>query len=149
MNTLAAYRRPTALERAFNRLFGWLTAHGVGLAHNHALETRGRHSGHLRRTPVNLLEVDGRCYLVAPRGETHWVRNLRTEPSLALVRGRRRQACVARELAAAEKPALLRIYLQRFAPTVQRYFPLAPDAPEEAFAAVASSYPVFELTPPG
>ncbi|MCB1747504.1 MAG: nitroreductase family deazaflavin-dependent oxidoreductase [Gammaproteobacteria bacterium] len=149
MEERPTYRRPTSIERVFNRLFGWLAAHGIGLAHNYALETRGRRSGHVRRTPVNLLEVDGHHYLVAPRGETHWVRNLRAQPQLVLVHGRRRHTLLARELAEAEKPALLRIYLQRFAPTVQRYFAVTPDAPTAAFAAVGPAYPVFELTPCG
>ena len=108
-----------------------------------------RRSGGVQRVPVIPVTVEGVDYLVCPRGETQWVRNLRAQPQLVLVHGRRRHTLLARELAEAEKPALLRIYLQRFAPTVQRYFAVTPDAPTAAFAAVGPAYPVFELTPCG
>ena len=55
----------------------WLTARGISLMGSRVLVVRGRKSGDLRRTPVNLMELDGERYLVAPRGNTEWVRNVR------------------------------------------------------------------------
>ena len=75
MSTSPTFLAPTAGERLFNRLFGFLV--GIGLAPKdfYLLEVRGRKSGKLYRTPVDLLEFQGKPYLIAPRGRTQWVRN--------------------------------------------------------------------------
>lgn len=140
------FLRPTAVERLFNRLFGVALAAGVGLGHNYLVEVKGRQSGRLYATPVDLLEAGGRRYLVAPRGETNWVRNARAAGRIALRKGARREEFGVHEVAAAERPALLKAYLDRFAPTVQRYFPVKRGAAESEFIAIAERYPVFELT---
>ncbi|MGA7753406.1 MAG: nitroreductase/quinone reductase family protein, partial [Candidatus Sulfotelmatobacter sp.] len=72
---LPAFREPTAIEKLFNRTFGFLVGLGVGPAHIYVLEVRGRKSGKIFSTPVDLLEMKGKRYLVAPRGRTQWVRN--------------------------------------------------------------------------
>ena len=64
------FRQPNLLDRIFNRLFGFLLKLGVGLAHNYLLEVRGRKTGKVYSTPVNVLEYKGKKYLVAPRGYT-------------------------------------------------------------------------------
>ncbi len=140
------FLKPSAIERVFNRLFGAALGAGVGLKHNYLVEVKGRTSGKLYATPIDLLEVGGRRYLVAPRGETNWVRNARAAGRVALRKGGRREEFAAREAAAAERPALLKAYLDRFAPTVQRYFPVKRGAAESEFIAIAERYPVFELT---
>ena len=61
----------------FNPLVGWLTALGLSVYGSRVLAVRGRKSGQWRTTPVNLLEYGGQRYLVAPRGITEWVRNIR------------------------------------------------------------------------
>ncbi len=142
------FLRPSAGERIFNRLFGLALACGIGLRHNYVLEVRGRKSGRTFTAPVDLLELDGRRYLVAPRGETNWVRNARAAGRLALRRGRAREEFAAREVAAGERAELLKAYLDRFATTVQRYFPVKRGAPVSAFLPIAGRYPVFELLPP-
>ena len=43
----------------------------------HLLTVRGRKSGLPRTTPVNLIEYQGRRWLVAPYREVAWVRNVR------------------------------------------------------------------------
>lgn len=111
------------------------------------LEVRGRTSGRLRATPVDLLADGGHLYLVAPRGYTEWVRNAEASGEVALRRGRRRVAYRLRALTAAEAPAVLRAYLDRFRREVQRYFPVAAGSPLSAFAPLASRYPAFELLP--
>ena len=68
------FRQPTALERAFNRIFGFLVGLGLGFSYNYLLEVRGRKSGKLYSTPIDLLKLNGKTYLVAPRGRTQWVR---------------------------------------------------------------------------
>jgi len=105
---------------------GWFTRHifnpivnlamrlGVSLAGSRILEVRGRKSGEWRRTPVNLLVFEGERYLVAPRGETQWVRNIRVSGGGRLVLGRRTEEFEASELPNEERPALLRAYLKKW-----------------------------------
>src|ERR1039458_6030598 len=80
------FRRPTAMERAFNRLFGFLVGLGFGLKHNYLLQVRGRKSGKLYSTPIDLLETGGKRFLVAPRGRTQWVRNAEAAGEVMLKR---------------------------------------------------------------
>ena len=153
-DAVPAFRPPSRLERVFNRLFGILVGLGLGMSHNYLLQVRGRKSGRLYSTPVNLLVLDGRTYLVAPRGNTQWVRNARQGGDIWLKHGRRRDRFRVREIPDAEKPRLLQAYLSQFRLTVQRYFPVPAASPLTAFAAIASRYPVFEVEsgnglPPG
>jgi deazaflavin-dependent oxidoreductase (nitroreductase family) len=143
------FLKPSLTERIFNRLFGIAIGFGLGLGHNYVLEVRGRKSGRMFSTPIDLLEFEGRRYLVAPRGEAHWVRNARAAGRVALRKGRRREEFAVREVGAAQRPELLKAYLDRFALTVQRYFPLPRESPASEFVPIAERYPVFELIPSG
>jgi deazaflavin-dependent oxidoreductase (nitroreductase family) len=138
---------PTATERLFNRIFGFLVGLGLGLPHNFLLEVPGRKTGRLYSTPVVVLVLEDRRYLVAPRGYTSWVRNALASGTVALKKGRRREEFRVRALSADEKPAVLRAYLDRFKLAVQRYFPVPAGAPEEAFRPLVDRYPAFELLP--
>lgn len=109
------------------------------------LEVRGRKSGKLYTTPVDLLELDGKRYLVAPRGRTQWVRNAEVSGEVTLKRGSTRQSFVLRALNDVEKLPILKAYLDRFKTAVQRYFAVPAGSPPEAFAQVATTYPAFEL----
>ncbi|MDX6578621.1 MAG: hypothetical protein QOJ47_170, partial [Gaiellales bacterium] len=108
---------------------------------------RGRTSGEPRRVPVNLLTLDGERYLVAPRGETQWVRNLRASGAEGtLLLGRRREPFVATELGDDEKPRVLRAYLKRLKAEVGMFFEGdAADAPDEELRRIAPGYPVFRM----
>jgi deazaflavin-dependent oxidoreductase (nitroreductase family) len=106
------YQRPGWLTtNVFNRAVAALTRAGLSVAGSRVLEVRGRTSGAPRRTPVNLLTFDGKRYLVSPRGQTQWVRNLRASGEGRLLLGRRTESFAATELADDEKPELLRAYL--------------------------------------
>jgi len=142
------FQPPSPTERILNRAFGLMVGLGLGLRHNYLLQVRGRKTGRTYSTPVNVLELHGRRWLVAGRGRTQWVRNAEAAGEVVLRKGRRRERCRLRPVPDAEKPEILRAYLGRFAPTVQRYFPVKAGAPLEAFAPVAARYPVFELQPP-
>ena len=139
------FNPPTALERTFNRTFGLLVGLGFGLKHNYLLQVRGRKSGKLYSTPIDLLEMDGKRFLVAPRGRTQWVRNAEAAGEVTLKRGGFRQSFRLRAVQDAEKPVLLKAYLERFKTTVQRYFPVAAGSDVQAFASIGANYPVFEL----
>jgi deazaflavin-dependent oxidoreductase (nitroreductase family) len=140
------FQQPTAMERAFNRFFGFLVGLGFGLKHNYLLQVRGRKSGRLFSTPIDLLEIDGKRFLVAPRGRTQWVRNAEAAGEITLRKGRSRQIYRLRPIADAGKPELLKAYLDSFKTTVQRYFPVPAGSAAEGFASIAANYPVFELT---
>ena len=101
-------------RRVFNRGIARLTRLGLSLVGSRVLEVRGRSSGVLRSNIVNLLEVDGQRYLVAPRGHTEWVRNLRAAGAGTLRVGRRIEAFSPEELTDAVKPPILRAYLRRW-----------------------------------
>ena len=102
------YIEPAAFDKVFNKVTGRLTRWGISLMGSRVLEVRGRKSGELRSTVVNLLTVDGARYLVAPRGETQWVRNLRAAGTGTLRLGRKTETFTPIELTNAEKPPVLR-----------------------------------------
>jgi deazaflavin-dependent oxidoreductase (nitroreductase family) len=141
----APFRKPNAIERLFNRCFGFLVGLGLGMKHNYLLQVRGRKSGKLYSNPIDLLEIDGRRFLVAPRGRTQWVRNAEAAGEATLKRGSWQQSFTLRAIADADKPALLKAYLDSFKTEVQRYFPVRAGSDAQAFAEVAANYPVFEL----
>jgi deazaflavin-dependent oxidoreductase (nitroreductase family) len=141
------FDRPTAFERLFNKLFGFVVGFGLGLPHNYLLQVRGRKSGRLYSTPVNVLSRDGRRFLVAGRGYTQWVRNAVASGTVSLKRGRRYEELRLRVVPDEEKPEILKAYLDRFKLTVQRYFPVPAGSPAETLRPLASRYPVFELIP--
>jgi len=95
----------------------------------------------------DLLQVGGKPYLVAPRGRTQWVRNAEATGEIALKRGRARRTYRLRPIPDAEKPAMLKLYLDNYKSAVQRYFPVPAGSPAAAFRDIASNYPVFELLP--
>jgi deazaflavin-dependent oxidoreductase (nitroreductase family) len=131
----------------FNTVVAWLTAHGLSLFGSRVLAVRGRRSGEWRTVPVNLLAHEGARYLVAPRGHTQWVRNLRAAGGAGELRlGRRTEAFVADELADADKPEILRAYLRRWKFEVGVFFDgVDHTASDEALLAIAPGYPVFRL----
>jgi deazaflavin-dependent oxidoreductase (nitroreductase family) len=142
------YQRPGWFGQRFNDLIGLLTRAGIGVWGARTLEVAGRKSGQPRRNPVNLLVVDGRHYLVAARGETEWVRNLRAAGGrLVLILGRRRQEWSAIEVADDAKAEILRSYLRRWKAEVGMFFDGADaKSSDEQLAAIAPRHPVFEIT---
>jgi deazaflavin-dependent oxidoreductase (nitroreductase family) len=111
------------------------------------LEVHGRTSGEWRSTPVNLLVFEGGDYLVAPRGHTQWVKNLRASGQGRLRVGRRVQPFTAVELADEEKPPLLRAYLKKWKFEVGVFFGgVGPDSSDDEVRRIAPDHPVFRLT---
>jgi hypothetical protein len=142
---LPVFRKPSTVERLFNRGFGFLVGLGLGFKYNYLLEVRGRKSGTLYSTPIDLLEIRGRRFLVAPRGRTQWVRNAEVVGEISLKKGSWRQSFRLRSIPDNEKPELLKAYLESFKAEVQRYFPIAAGSDAQAFEGIAANYPVFEL----
>ena len=141
------FRAPTAIERIFNRVFGFLIGIGVGPSNKYLLQVRGRKSGKLFSTPINQLETAGKRYLVAPRGQTQWVRNAEAANEITLKKGSSRQKFRLRPLQGQEKLEILKAYLDTFKREVQAYFPVPAGSPVAAFSDIADNYPAFELLP--
>jgi deazaflavin-dependent oxidoreductase (nitroreductase family) len=146
------YRQPGWFtNHLFNPAIAFLTRRGLSVWGSRVLEVRGRKSGTPRRVPVNLLTLDGQPYLVAPRGETEWVRNARAaDGRVATVLGRTREEWVATELTDDAKVPVLRAYLRRWKAEVGVFFDGASaDSTDAELAAIADRHPVFALTPAG
>jgi len=166
------YQRPGWVTRnVFNRLIARLTRTGVSLWGARVLRVRGRTSGQLRSTPVNVLTLDGERYLVSPRGQTDWVRNLRVAGTGELVVGRRVEAFTATEIGPAGQPtgptsdvgetsdtgsadtagselrvAVLRAYLRRWKWEVGQFFDgVGPDSTDAELLAAAPKHPMFRI----
>jgi deazaflavin-dependent oxidoreductase (nitroreductase family) len=138
--------RPTRWDAVANRAIGFLTRIGLPVAGSRELAVRGRASGQWRTTPVNPLRVAGVRYLVAPRGQAQWVKNLRAAGTGELrVRGRA-TAFRAVEIADAEKPPILRAYLKAWAWEVGRFFEGVDARSSDArLAEIAPGFPVFRI----
>ena len=141
------YRRPGWFTtNVFNRLVAALTRLGISVVGSRVLEVPGRTSGQPRRTPVNLLGFEGRRYLVAPRGNTQWVRNLRACGKGRLLVGPRSEPFTATELADDEKAPVLRAYLKRWKFEVGVFFDgVGPDSSEDELRRAAPRHPVFRI----
>jgi hypothetical protein len=140
------YDEPNRLARTVNELFRWLAEAGIGLAGTRALRIRGRNTGKLRGVVINLMTVQGRNYVVSPRGNTQWVRNARAAGQVEMgPRWRSRDVQIS-EVADDAKPGLLKVYLKRWYWEVKGHVGgLTPDSTDEQIRAVAPSIPVFEL----
>ena len=138
------YEAPSSGEKLFNRVFGFLAGVGIAPSFIYLLEVRGRKSGKTYSTAVNLLELDGKQFLVAPRGRTQWVRNAEAAGEVTLKRWASRRFRL-RPLNDSEKPQVLKAYLTNYKSAVQKFFPIQPNAPLEEFAKIAAGYPAFEL----
>ena len=78
--------------------------------------------------------------------EPNGFRNAESAGKVVLKRGRVRQTFLIHRLADADKPRILKSYLDRFHREVQRYFPVQAGSDEQAFVVIAPNYPAFELT---
>jgi deazaflavin-dependent oxidoreductase (nitroreductase family) len=147
MDDRPAYRRPDWFtQHIFNPAVATLTRAGVSVLGSRVLRVRGRTSGLWRETPVNMLALDDRHYLVAPRGETQWVKNLRASGGGELRVGRRTQEFTAEEIDDDEKAAVLRAYLKRWRWEVGVFFGgVGPGSSEADLRAEGRHHPVFRL----
>ena len=141
------FKQPGWFTRnVFNKAVAGATRMGISLMGSRVLEVKGRKSGQWRSTPVNLLEVDGRQYLVAPRGNTQWVRNLRAAGGGRLKLGRKSEDFRATEVLDDSRAAILRAYLKKWKWEVGAFFDgVGPDSSDAELLAIAPKHPVFEI----
>ena len=136
-------------SRLFNPLVNFLTARvGMSVKGARVLSVQGRTTGEWHRTPVNPLTLGGARYLVAPRGETQWVRNIRVSRTGRLTLGRKTETVHVEEMANNDKPPILRAYLEEWGWEVGRFFGgVGADASEADLARIAPKHPVFRIIP--
>jgi len=147
MSQQQRYLEPDWFTRnVFNRAVSRLTRFGISIWGSRVLRVRGRKSGEWKSTPVNVLTVDGQRYLVAPRGVTQWVRNLRAAGGGELKLGRRSEPFHAIEVGDDVKAAILREYLRRWKFEVGMFFDgLDAKSSDEQLARIAPGFPVFRI----
>jgi deazaflavin-dependent oxidoreductase (nitroreductase family) len=136
---------PGLIARVVNRFYGSLTRLGLSMPYSFLLSVPGRRTGETRSLPVNLLQLNGKLFVVATRGHTEWARNARASPKIFLTRGRLRLGFFLRELPDNDKAAVLQSYLTRFNWMAWRFFPVRAGSPLATFEPIAARYPVFEL----
>jgi deazaflavin-dependent oxidoreductase (nitroreductase family) len=142
------YVKPKSATNFFNDTVGRLTRMGISVYGSRVLYVKGRKSGEWRSNPVNPLPLDGTRYLVAPRGNTQWVRNLRAVGTGELRIGRKVEPFRATEIADDDKPAILRAYLKRWRWETGVFFDgVTAKAPEERLREMAPGYPIFRIEP--
>ena len=142
------YLEPTRSARIFNASVGRLTSMGISVYGSRVLAVRGRKSGEWRTTPVNPLTIDGQRYLISPRGNTQWVRNMRVAGGGELRIGRRVEKFTATELPVEERPAVLRAYLKKWKWEVGVFFDgVDAKASDETLRGIAPGYPIFRIEP--
>jgi deazaflavin-dependent oxidoreductase (nitroreductase family) len=144
------YQEPGWFTRnVFNRAVALATGLGLSVWGSRILRVKGRTTGEWRSTPVNLLTIDHTRYLVAPRGETQWVKNMRAAGGGELVLGRRTEPFTADEVPEAERVDILRAYLRRWKAEVGVFFGgVGPDSPDEDLQRIAPEHPVFRIKTP-
>ena len=145
---MARYQEPDWLTRhVFNPLVALAASWGLSLRGSHILAVRGRKSGQIRTTPVNPLEIGGIRHLIAPRGETEWVRNLRAAGGGELRLGRQHEPIGVEELTDDAKPPILREYLRRWRMETGQFFDGATaESPEADLRRIAAHHPVFRIS---
>jgi deazaflavin-dependent oxidoreductase (nitroreductase family) len=140
------YQQPNRVERAANTVIRWFTELGISFAGTQALRVRGRKTGKPRGVVINLLTVDGVDYVVAPRGNTQWVRNVRAAGEVEMGSRWRRERTTVTEVADDAKPDILRSYLVRWYGQVKGYVGgLTPESGDDELRAAAPRIPVFAL----
>jgi hypothetical protein len=141
------YIRPSGFTKWMNGVMGALGARGIGPKKMAQLEIKGRKSGAVRSVAVNLLNYEGQRYLVAPRGETEWVRNARAAAGEAVIRRSKPENVTLTELPVGQRAPIIQAYLRENAWATQREFGVDPKAPIDEFEKIANKHPVFLITP--
>ena len=142
------YKKPGWFTKnVFNRMVAGLHRLGLGVQGSQTLAVRGRKSGEMRTNPVNPFEIDGRTYLLSPRGTTQWVRNLRAGGGEGELRsGRKVRHFHAEEVADSDKLPLLRLYMDKWSWEVKGFMGIDADAPDEELIRIAPDHPAFVLS---
>jgi deazaflavin-dependent oxidoreductase (nitroreductase family) len=136
--------RLNPIARVVNGVFSLMTRHGRGADYRYILTVEGRKSGAARSTPVDVMEVDGQRWLVAPYGEVNWVKNARVSGQVELSRGGTSSRWKAEEVRGRDAVTAIRRYVTSVLVTTA-YWEVDGDSPDEAVSAASERHPVFRL----
>ena len=141
------YERPDwVTKHIFNPMIAGATKLGLSMRGSRVLAVRGRKSGEWRTTVVNLLNLDGQRYLVAPRGNSQWSRNMRAAGGGELRLGRKREEFRVEELADDAKLDVLRAYLKLWKMETGKFFDgVTHESSDEDVRRIAADHPAFRL----
>lgn len=139
------YKKPGAFVKASNTVLAWVTGLGIGPAKVHKIEVRGRKSGQLRTAVVNVLHYEGERYLVAPRGNTEWSRNVKAANGDASLLRKEREKVHLEEVPVEQRAPIIKAYLGENAMVTKSQFGVEPDDPIESFEKIAADHPTFKI----
>lgn len=142
---MAYYARPSGLTQAFNAIAGWLASLGLMPSKTVKLEVKGRKSGQPRTAAVNWVDHEGQRYLVAPRGNTEWSRNVKAAGGEAVILRRGRKPVRLEEVPVEQRAPIIKTYLGENAMVTKREFGVEPDAELAVFEGIAERHPVFRI----
>ena len=145
---MTVYHKPSGMTKFFNRVFGSFAGIGLTPKKSVMLEVKGRRSGEPRSVPVNWVEHDGNRYLVSPRGESEWVRNVRAGGGQAVLRHGKRESVRLEELPAGERAPIIQAYLRENAMSTKQHFGIDPRSDITEFERIAPVHPVFRIEHP-
>ena len=143
---MTMYQKPSAFTQVMNSIMRFFASLGLMPRKMVTLEVKGRRSGQTRSTVVNVVEHDGQRYLVAPRGNTEWVRNVRAAGGRAVLHRGKREEVKLEEVPPDQRAPTLKTYLRQNAMATKSHFGVEPDAPIEEFQRIAPDHPVFQIT---
>ena len=144
---MTVYHKPSGFVKLMNAFIGRVASIGLIPGDTAMLQVKGRRSGQTRSTAVTWVEDEGQRYLVAPRGTTEWVRNVRAAGGQAAIRRRKREEVRLEEIPQEQRAPIIKDYLKKTAMVTKREFGLDPDAPIAEFEKIAERHPVFRITP--
>ena len=140
------YNKPTGLTKFINSTLRQFASIGLSPRDTVAVQVRGRKSGKVRSNVVTYVEHDEARYLVAPRGTTEWVRNVRAAAGEALLKHGRSEPVRLVEVPEADRAPIIRAYLKKMPGMVRREFGVEADAPDANIERIAPRHPVFRVT---
>lgn len=132
-------------RRMINRVFAVLARLGLGASYLQLLTVTGRRTGISRTTPVDVMDLDGTSYLVAPYGVVSWVHNVRAAGYAELSRRGQTRRYLATELDPADAAPVIRQYITSV-PVTRAWWSVRGDASDTELQAEAATHPVFRLT---
>ena len=144
---MTVYHKPSGLVKLMNAFIGRLASMGLVPGGTAQLQVKGRRSGQTRSTAVTLVEYDGNRYLVAPRGNTEWVRNVQAAGGQAALKHGKSEQVRLEEVPVEQRAVIIKPYLKKTAMATKREFGIEPDAPIEEFEKIATRHPVFRIVP--
>jgi len=142
---MTMYHPPSAFVKAMNAFVGRLASWGLIPGGTALLQVKGRRSGQTRSTAVSWVDHDGQRYLVAPRGNTEWVRNVKAAGGQVVLKRRKSEQVRLQEVPVEQRAPIIQAYLKKTARVTKREFGIEPDAPSDEFQRIAPDHPVFRI----